>query len=279
MEASLFMTLKDGRLLGYQEYGCPEGYPVLYFHGLPSSCLEGSITDTTACQRNLRIITLDRPGFGISTFQENRQIIDYLEDVKILVAHLELKRFAIVGFSGGGPYALACAHLLPRGMVSSVGLLSTCGPCDQGLEGIPVPLRIGIYGIHVMPRALVSMACGMASAAEWLLGTGKEQEHTQTTYTANREQQPFEGLARRLNATFQELQILIKHWGFDLENLDYSPIHIWHGTDDANASFQWIQRMAQRIPQSKLIGFHGESHESVVKHLEFMFTQLVPNSI
>ena len=303
MKASLSIILKDGRRLGYQEYGHPEGYPVLYFHGLPSSRFEGSVTDAAARKRHVRILSIERPSFGISTFQNNRHVTDYPRDVKALVAHLGLDRFAIVGCSGGGPYALACAHLLPHGMVSSVGLLSSCGPCDQGLEDISVASRIGVYCAHWTPWALETVASRMVVAAKWFMSTrpvshrvdkwlreqaeadrasSKEGEHVQRTLEEDRQHLMrllFEGFAQGTQATIQEAQILTQHWGFELEDLDFSSIHIWHGAEDVNAPLGWIQKMAQRIPQSRLTVFPGESHNTVVGHLEWMFAELVPDSV
>ncbi|CBF82127.1 hypothetical protein AN5308.2 [Aspergillus nidulans FGSC A4] len=81
------LTLQDRRTLGYAEYGNPKGFPLLYLHGFPSSRLEGSAFDDIAWRRNLRIIEPDRPGYGLSAFQPNRRILDYLEDTQSLADH------------------------------------------------------------------------------------------------------------------------------------------------------------------------------------------------
>lgn len=91
---------------------------------------------------DLRVIAPDRPGFGLSTFDARRRITDWPADVKALAAHLGITRFAILGGSGGAPYALACARALPADMVSAVGLYAAAAPWSVG--GIAgVPLSVG----------------------------------------------------------------------------------------------------------------------------------------
>src|SRR3954452_9759734 len=116
------LTLRDGRLLAYQEYGRPGGMPVIYCHGIPSSRVEGDLTiDPTIVESvGARVIVPDRPGVGQSDPQEGRRIVDWPTDVSELASHLGASTFAVLGSSGGSPYALACAQL-PR--VRAVGIM------------------------------------------------------------------------------------------------------------------------------------------------------------
>ncbi len=95
--------LGDGRRLGYAKYGDPQGQPLIYFHGWPSSQLEARMVEPTALRPHMRIIAPDRPGFGLSDFKPGRKLADWPDDVIELANALELERFAIMGFSGGGP--------------------------------------------------------------------------------------------------------------------------------------------------------------------------------
>lgn len=126
------LILPDRRLLGFAEFGDPSGTPLVYFHGFPMSRLEGWSIDRMARRRRLRVIAPDRPGFGLSTFRDQRRITDWPVDVRALASHLGLERFAILGVSGGGPYAVACASALPREMLSAVGVVAGGPPvCDH----------------------------------------------------------------------------------------------------------------------------------------------------
>ena len=99
------ITLKNGRTLGYAEYGDPEGKPVFYFHGFPTSRLDWPLCDHEGITSELgiRIIAIDRPGTGLSAFKRHREILDWPDDVVELADALGIERFGVLGISGGGP--------------------------------------------------------------------------------------------------------------------------------------------------------------------------------
>ena len=110
-----FLILPDGRQLSYVEFGNKDGYPVLYFHGTPSSCLEPStIGDDVFIKHHLRVISPSRPGMGQSDEHKNRTFIDWTADTIALADHLGIEQFAILGYSGGAPYTLACTLKIPK---------------------------------------------------------------------------------------------------------------------------------------------------------------------
>ena len=125
-------TLPNGRRLGYDEHGTPDGHPIFYFHGTPSARIEWTLWEADALIQtlHLRIITVDRPGMGLSDFQQGRCLTDWPIDVAALADHLRLDRFAVLGFSGGVPYAAACATRIPD-RLTAVGLVGVVGPFDQ----------------------------------------------------------------------------------------------------------------------------------------------------
>ena len=101
MKTENLLTLPDGRKLAYAEFGKPDGYPVLYCHGIPSSRLEPLLFgDGVLSQFGLRLIAPDRPGMGGSDFQTDRSFSDWPEDVGFLVETLGLDRFSVLGVSG-----------------------------------------------------------------------------------------------------------------------------------------------------------------------------------
>lgn len=121
------VTLPDGRTLSFAEYGDPDGTPVFAFHGVVGSRLLWSLCDDVATDHGIRLVAPDRPGFGGSDFQRGRDLLDWPSDVSTLADHLDIQRFGVVGFSGGGPHALACAHRLSA-RVRAVSLVSTVTP-------------------------------------------------------------------------------------------------------------------------------------------------------
>src|SRR5437868_4337089 len=110
--------LRDGRALGYAEYGDPGGTPVFFFHGSPGSRLQRHPDPSITSSFGARIITVDRPGYGRSDFQPGRRLLDWPADAAQLADALSIERFAAIGLSGGGPYLLACAYAMPERLIS-----------------------------------------------------------------------------------------------------------------------------------------------------------------
>jgi pimeloyl-ACP methyl ester carboxylesterase len=126
------LRLPGGRLLGYDEHGTPDGAPIFYFHGSPSTRLEWRLfgSEALANKLNIRVIATDRPGLGRSEFQPGRRIGDWPADVVALADQLKLPRFAVLGYSGGGPYAAACALKITE-RLTRVGIVSGTAPFDE----------------------------------------------------------------------------------------------------------------------------------------------------
>lgn len=153
------ILLHDGRRLGYCEYGKPEGEPGFYFHGHPGSRLEAELADEASAEAGLRIIALDRPGYGLSDFQPDRAMLDWPRDVEEAADALGLDRFSVLGTSGGGPYALACAHELSE-RVTRAGVVSGVGPYDAPgvTQGMRWQNRVGFQlGARFPPLARLIM--------------------------------------------------------------------------------------------------------------------------
>ena len=120
--------MPDGRHLGYLTVG--EGKPVVYFHGTASSRLEVKLLTELAYTARLQIISIDRPGYGLSTFVPKRSLCDFAGDINFLVDHLGIERFGVIGWSGGGVFALAYAALFPERITRAVIVGSPALPFD-----------------------------------------------------------------------------------------------------------------------------------------------------
>ena len=165
-------VLPDGRTIGFAEYGAPGGHPVLYFHGFPASRLEGCITDKQARRHNVRVLALDRPGYGLSTRVPGRTTMDYPDDVLAFAASQNLPRFGILGLSGGGPYALACASKIPASRLTHVGVLAGAGPWNPDVwRHIPKQSRIVGFFVRNWPWGLRVFIDTVASSLQWLART------------------------------------------------------------------------------------------------------------
>jgi pimeloyl-ACP methyl ester carboxylesterase len=108
------VPLRDRRTLAFAEYGDPNGEPILEFHGIPGSRLEAWYYDEAGKKLGARVIGIDRPGFGLSSYKRGYCILDWPSDVLEFANALGLKRFGVAGISSGSPYALACARVIPE---------------------------------------------------------------------------------------------------------------------------------------------------------------------
>ncbi|KAL4916147.1 Alpha/Beta hydrolase protein [Aspergillus aurantiobrunneus] len=289
------LALHDGRILGYAEYGNPAGFPLLYFHGFPSSRIEGAAFDDIARRRNLRIVSPDRPGYGLSTFQPKRQIMDYPADIRLLVDHLGVSQFAVLGGSGGGPYALACAHSLLQRRLSGVGILAGAGPWAAGRQYVSTARRLTSLAATHSPTALRAVLDGAVDTSRWCMSTGpatrwldnwlEKQESADKSDLSTQERRRmvlgmvFEAFTQGAAATVQEAILLSHDWGFRFEDIAYDKIQMWHGEKDTNAPIQMIRYMAARIPHCALHEFKDETHFTVASHIEDILAELVPEKL
>ncbi|EPS39739.1 hypothetical protein H072_6475 [Dactylellina haptotyla CBS 200.50] len=301
-------SLPDGRTLGYAEYGHPRGYPVLFFHGYPSCRLEGYPIDRLAHHRQLRIISLERPGFGLSTFQPNRTILDWPKDVEAFVRGKEISRFAVLGASGGGPYAVACAKTIPAHMMSAVGVFAGGPPWEAGPQHMAWYRRFARWLVNFSPTLFTALFGGIIKFASWLAHTGpivrridkfletsdkKKKERETPSPTADLGMIGDEGftIAQRrdrllrlimrepyaggLAGFVRETKLLSDiDWGFKLESVNYGHIKIWHGVRDSNAPIQTIRWMAERLPNATLTEF-DKTHYDIADHFGTALSDLV----
>ena len=154
MDEQRQITLPDGRLLCFAEYGDPAGFPVVVGHGNPGSRLGCRPLIGRSYAFGVRVIAPDRPGVGGSDPLNGRSLLDWASDVRVLADTLDIDRFSTIGISGGAPFALACAWCLPD-RVSAVGVVS---------GGLPINGAAQASGITVRPCLLVAMHHGCCTS-------------------------------------------------------------------------------------------------------------------
>jgi pimeloyl-ACP methyl ester carboxylesterase len=121
------INLSNGRCLGYAEYGNTRGQPLFFFHGQPRNRLFWHTDETLTASLNVRLIVVDSPGYRLSDFQPWRKLLDWPRDVSKFADALGIGQFAVLGFSAGGPYALACVHQIPE-QLTLVGIADSAPP-------------------------------------------------------------------------------------------------------------------------------------------------------
>src|SRR6478609_6094226 len=132
------MTLDDGRRLEVLTAGNPGGYPWLWIPGTPSAAVDYPRLDDLATKLDLRLVTWSRPGYGGSTPRpfppDGPRIIDDIPDIEAILDALGIDEFVVVGWSGGGPRALACAAMLPDRCRASATLAGVAPVDATGLD-------------------------------------------------------------------------------------------------------------------------------------------------
>src|SRR5207244_1627588 len=123
----------DGRDLAWTEFGAREGAPILALHGSPGSGYDFAGLSETAAGRGVRLIAVDRPGYGLSTFDPARSYESGARDIGELADHFGLDRFAVIGHSSGGPNAAACARFLGDRLIGCA-IVSGPAPPEAGIS-------------------------------------------------------------------------------------------------------------------------------------------------
>ncbi len=273
------LRLSDGRQLGYAEYGDPAGKPVFFFHGIPGSRLFRPPDDVTTKAR-VRLICAERPGYGESTFQPGRRMLDWPADIAQLADYLGIDRFAVAGHSGGGPYALACAYALPERVTMAVSL-SGAGPGDapSATEGMvllhALAFRLGRY----LPWWLLQpIASRIYSSRLSALKAGTDREAARRV-AADRilfdqpeirkacDESEIEGLRPGMAGVTWDVRLLTRPWGFSLKDIRV-PVQVWHGTTDDQTSVPMARHMAAQIPGAACTICEGEAHLLLFPHWE-----------
>lgn len=229
-------TLSDGRTLAYAEYGVSDGAPVVFHHGTPGSRLLAILLDAAAREADVRVIAPDRPGFGLSDSDPGRTIEDWPTDVSALMDSLSIDRFGTVGFSGGGPFALACAANCSR--AASIGLISALVPgADGGMLGtlarrIPVVLRAGFR----ISARFAQLRPGIVVQQY----TSREVSSEVAEVAAQDFQEAFR---RGTHATVHESRLFAESSSVPLPEI---PAIIRHGAQDGNAPIAPARALADR---------------------------------
>jgi pimeloyl-ACP methyl ester carboxylesterase len=269
------VVLPDGRKLGFAEYGPPAGRPVLYFHGWPSSRLEAQAVVNVLDEFNLRVIAPDRPGYGLSDFQPRRRLIDWPNDVAALADHLGLPHFSILGVSGGGPYAAACAALLPN-RISQLVLVCTLSPLDafENSHGMALANRCFL----LFARALPSFASRLGAFA--LRGLHRENEllfPAQLQHVLPEADKKSLADPRLLNALTKGSSeafrsgcrgpawdgcLYARPWGFRLQDIQV-PVQLWHGERDVIVPPGMGRRCASALPKCQATFCPEDGHFSL----------------
>ncbi len=265
--------LKDGRKLGYAEYGPVTGHPLLWFHGTPGAKRQiAPEAREAAYQRDIRIIAIERPGIGDSTSHAYDAILHWAHDIEEFCEGKGIEHCGVAGLSGGGPYALACAHEMPDRVVAAAilgGVAPAVGP-EAAEGGVSTLSR---FFSPIMNHARPPMNVVMRGLLWALEPVGDQIVHLVTRVMPPGDQEIFADPATRhmfkedlirgsktqMQAIFHDARLFGQDWGFLLKDISV-PVHLWYGDADNIVPLEHGEHVANQIPGSVFSVRHDEGH-------------------
>jgi pimeloyl-ACP methyl ester carboxylesterase len=251
----------DGRLLRTEEAGDPKGHPVLVFHGTPGDGRHYAAHVADAKEKGLRLISYDRPGYGGSTANPGRSVADAEPDIRAIADAYGIDRLAVWGVSGGGPYALASAALLPDLVVGAAALASPAPYLAEGLDYFTGMGKDNVDDIKLTledepasraklvtdremmlklkPEQIVEALASLISEVDAAAQTPELTAHLVASMQA--------GLAPGGEGWWDDGMAQLRPWGFGVGSIAV-PFQLWHGRHDRFVPFQHGEWLAARIP-------------------------------
>lgn len=278
------IKLSDGRQLGYAVYGPASGRPVLYYHGTPSSRLEllllrhyGVDLEGLLTEAGLKLVAVDRPGMGLSTFNSKGDFLSFAGDAGELMQQLGILNCPVLCWSGGGPYALATAYRYPARITHATIICGFSRHFDnevvkamynniwyfRAAKCIPAVLRAGLYFVsrrrarHTIPQKMTGLPFKDFQYMKRL-----RDLRTLARYTLRE--------ACRVNAkgAVHEARNYFKPFGFDLTTIQ-QPVHYWWGSQDTSVIELHALAVEKYVPNATMHYRSHEGHLSIwVRHMK-----------
>ena len=249
------------RVVAYSEYGDPAGRPVVVLHGTPGSRRFGGLFAPAAADQGLRLLAVDRPGYGDSEAWPERSISDVGQVVTAVLDEAGIRRAGIVGFSGGGPHAMAVAAT-SSDRVTSVDVISGSTPPSAGetpalqrlLAGAAaaIPRLLGgLFGLQAWLAEHVSPVVFLSQYTDQPVDAFDEcvVDHLSAEFVA--------AVGGRRSGVATEFRLLGEPWGFEVGAVD-RPVRLWHGQQDNNVPLAGVRHFARQLPDGELLTVDGD---------------------
>lgn len=267
------VAVGEDRQIGFAEFGDPQGRAVFWLHGTPGARRQiPTEARLYAEQHHIRLVGLDRPGTGSSTPYRYQNIAEFADDLRTIADTLGVDKMTVVGLSGGGPYALACAAALPDRVVAagvlggvapfhgrdsiSSGLMNLGSRVSPLLQVAGNPLRIGT---SLLIRAIRPVATTALEVYALVSPEADRQLLTRPEIKAMFLDDLLNGSRKQLAAPFNDVILFTRDWGFELDEVKV-PVRWWHGDHDHIVPFAHGEHVVSRLPDAELFRLPGESH-------------------
>ncbi len=261
---SQILTLRDGRKLGFGEWGDQNGKAVLFFSGSNNARLSRHPDESILIELGIHLFTFDRPGMGLSAPQPYRRLLDWADDVRDFAGQRQIVEFAVIGASGGGPYTLACAYTLPD-LVTSATIASGVSPMPPTLlRSLPTPIRLMTFMARHATWALTAQNNILAFFVKRgdserllrrslnMLPASDQRVLDMPGLSSILVQDVLESVRQGGRGAALDMGVFTApDWGFRLEDIR-TRVFIWQGEDDPNATPAMAAYMVERIPDAEL---------------------------
>jgi len=266
----------DGRGLQVLTFGPDAGTPLVYHSGTPGAAVQMPLFERAAESAGARVITWCRPGYAGSKEQPGRTVSDVAADAVAVLDALRVTDFVTLGWSGGGPHALACAALLPE-RCRAVATLASAAPYAVDdldfLAGMAeenkAEFGAALEGREVLEPALAEMSEGMdAVTAEQVAESlgGLVSESDRRALTGELAEYLASSLSTAVStgiAGWRDDDLaFVRPWGFDLTSIT-APVTVWQGDEDRMVPLAHGQWLAAHVPGARWRQHQGEGHISV----------------
>jgi pimeloyl-ACP methyl ester carboxylesterase len=284
---ALTVTTPDGRSLDVLNWD-GEGLPLLYHSGTPGGAVPWPTGIEAARRSGLRWVTYSRPGYGSSTPKPGRTVADAAADSATVLDALGIDDFVTIGWSGGGPHALACAALLPdrcRGVATIAGAAPSHEPDLDFLAGMAEDnveeFTLASQGRAVLAPAVDEMAQSYRSV------TGEQIVEAMGGLLSEPDLAALEGpladyiaaLAREavrvgVDGWVEDDLAFCAPWAFDLASIRV-PVAVWQGGEDLMVPLSHGEWLAAHVPGARAHLLPGVGHVSLVARLDEVLEDLV----
>lgn len=267
------ITVGGGRKISFAEFGSPQGRPVFWLHGTPGARRQiPPEARAFAALNDIRLIGVDRPGIGSSTPHRYGQVLDFADDLQVIADTLGIDKMAVIGLSGGGPYALSAAAAMPdRVLATGVlgGVAPTIGPEAIGgglmsLGSLVAPmLEVAATPIGIVATQAIKVIKPFAEPALLAYARvspeGDRRLLLRPEFKAMFLDDLLNGSRKQLGAPFNDVIVFARDWGFRMSDIAV-PVRWWHGDRDHIIPFSHGEHAVAILPDAELIPLPGESH-------------------
>ena len=282
------LTTPDGRQLEYLDTGSGDAGTLLFHVGTPNCAAEFSIIAEPAAELGLRFVCYSRPGYGQSSVQVGRSVADTVADASIVLDRLGIGSFVTLGWSGGGPHALACAALLPDRCRAAASL---AGAAPYGVPGLDFMAGMDEANVEEFGMAVAGfeeldgylrelqdelVAVTGASVVEGLAGLLSEVD--KRALTGHLAEEMAAALRRTMAAGIAGWRdddlAFVKDWGFRLTDIGV-PVSVWQGQQDRMVPFAHGRYLADAIAGARAHLYPDQGHISLACQAKEILTDLI----